>query len=75
MNAAKRAERARYHSDILTYFARLTFAFSLLDDAGRAELEAWERTHLRGHGIGTSDWPGWQERFRLDPAPWKGARQ
>lgn len=26
----------------------------------RAELEAWEKAHINGHSVGTSDWPGWR---------------
>ena len=34
----------------------------------RAELEAWERLHLDGATVSTSDWPGWERRIGKPPA-------
>ncbi len=34
----------------------------------RAELERWERTHLDGHSVATSDWPEWQKL--IGKRPW-----
>ena len=34
----------------------------------RANLENWERAHLDGHSVATSDWPEWQKL--IGKRPW-----
>jgi hypothetical protein len=33
--------------------------YAALPEAKKKDLHKWDSTHVNGHNVGTSDWPGW----------------
>lgn len=56
-------------SEFSAYMARMLKAYEDMDEEEREELHRWEREHLDGHSVATSDWPGWEKY--VGKAPWK----
>jgi hypothetical protein len=45
---------------MLRHYALIGLAMKFMTEDQKRELEAWEKEHLDGQGVGTSDWPGWE---------------
>jgi hypothetical protein len=56
-------------SEFSAYMARVLKVYENMDEKEREELHRWERKHLDGHSLATSDWPGWEKY--VGKAPWK----
>jgi hypothetical protein len=50
--------KAQFRRELLDWYKQMVSVASQMTPALKAELEAWEQTHLDGT-TGTSDWPGW----------------
>jgi hypothetical protein len=59
--------RKNQHTVMLRWWGE-AIALTESDRNLRLRLKRWERTHLDGHSIGTSDWPGWQDTI-VGPYP------
>lgn len=56
-----RVKGAEARTEVLMWYAMMLGAAKAMPEAARKELEEWERLHLDGTYVGTSDWPGWEE--------------
>jgi hypothetical protein len=53
------SEAKERSEEMIRWYGRMAAAFETMSEADKQELHEWERTHLDGRYIGTSDWPGW----------------
>lgn len=54
---------------ILDYYAMMHGAYAAMPNDEKQSLEAWERAHLDGCTVATSDWPGWEKYIGPRPTP------
>lgn len=60
--------------EMIRWYGRMVAAYETMSEADKQELHEWERTHLDGRYVGTSDWPGWERLIGRRPDPGAGAR-
>ena len=60
--------------EMIRWYGKMVAAYETMSEADRQELHEWERTHLDGRYVGTSDWPGWERLIGKQPDPGAGAR-
>lgn len=63
------SERRSYQDAGMAYFAMMRGVYAAMPERERRRLHEWERTHLDGRTVGTSDWPGWERYIGLYPVP------
>ncbi len=58
--------------DHIEWYRKLVHAYEhVLTEEEKDALHEWERQHLDGTTVGTSDWPGWKKHIGLPPWKWK----
>ena len=60
--------------EMIRWYGKIAAAYEIMSEADRQELHEWERTHLDGRYIGTSDWPGWERLIGKPPDLGAGVR-
>jgi hypothetical protein len=55
----KRDKLREQRACIRDYYAMMLGAYAALPEAKKKEVHEWDRTHVDGHSVATSDWPGW----------------
>ena len=62
------SDASERRDEIIRWYGKMAATYETMSEADRQELREWERTHLDGRYVGTSDWPGWDRLIgkRLD---------
>ena len=56
-------------NEFMAYMKRMVEAYEGMPEEEKEDLHRWEKEHLDGHSVATSDWPGWEKY--VGKAPWK----
>ncbi len=59
----------------IAHYASMIQAAAMMEPADLADLRAWERSHLDGRRVATSDWPRWPEFLVVAPKRLQGYRR
>jgi hypothetical protein len=53
----------------LTWYGRIVETHETMPEEEKQALVEWERMHLDGATVATSDWPGWEKSMGKRPRP------
>ena len=54
---------------LFTWYDKIHEAHEVMPEEERQELAEWERPHLDGSMVATSNWPGWEKYIGKRPTP------
>jgi hypothetical protein len=60
-------DKAR-QEELLAWYDKMMEAHAAMPEEEKQTLGEWERTHLDGATVATSDWPGWEKYIGKRPA-------